>query len=204
MVIVRAEAWLEVEVATPATVEVELLVEERTGRVVWGEEVEVLCSTTTPGNPPAILQLSLITANSSSSSSSEQPTLESQELAGPSLSASYSPALEESGARFGCRWWQLDPESGSILYHGLQLSPPLEVVMAPSLLGERELETSLLYYPGLTIAPQLRSRPVPEPSQVTWRLLTTNQSVLTPSQAAEVSRTEIFSQILLKYFHIFD
>ena len=172
---VRAEAWVEVEVASPATVEVEV-VEGDT--VEWGQEVEVLCSASS-GHPPPRLQLSLL--------NSSGPAVESQ--AGPGTARlSHFPALEESGARFGCRWWQEDPQ-GHILYQGQELSGPLEVVMAPSL--TLELETSLLYYPGLTLAPQLMSRPVPAQSEVVWRLLTQNQTVFTPSEAAEAGLVDL-------------
>ena len=114
--------------------------------------------------------------------------MESQ--AGPpgTLRLSHFPALEESGARFGCRWWQEDPQ-GDILYQGQELSGPLEVVMAPSL--TLEVETSLLYYPGLTLAPQLMSRPVPSQSEVTWQLVTENHTVFTPSEAAEVGLADL-------------
>ena len=167
---------MTVEVATPATVEVELEVPD--GRVVWGEEVDVLCSASS-GHPPPHLQLSLL--NSSA--------LGSESQAGPGAARlSHFPALEESGARFVCSWWQQDPQ-GNILYQGQELSGPLEVVMAPSL--TLEVETSLLYYPGLTIAPQLMSRPVPSQSEVVWRLVTENQTVFSPSEAAEAGLAEL-------------
>ena len=162
--------------ATPATVEVEVEVDE--GRVMWGEEVEVVC-TVRSGHPPAQLQLSLL--------NSSEPALASQ--AGPGAARlSYFPALQETGARFACRWWQPDLE-GNILYQGQEVSGALEVVMAPSL--TLEVETSLLYYPGLTIAPQLMSRPVPTQGEVTWRLVTDNHTVFSPSEAAEVGLADL-------------
>ena len=169
---------MAVEVATPATVEVEVKVEE--GRVMWGEEVDVVC-TARSGHPPPHLQLKLL-------NSSDPPAQHSQPEFQGVARLSHFPALEESGARFGCRWWQQDPE-GNILYEGQEVSSPLEVVMAPSL--TLEVETSLLYYPGLTIAPQLMSRPVPSQSEVTWQLVTENHTVFTPSEAAEVGLADL-------------
>ena len=165
------------EVATPATVEVEM----KEDPVMWGEEVEVVCRARS-GHPPAHLQLSL-------QNTSASPGLESQVEPGlVTVRLSHFPALQETGARFVCSWWQSDTE-GNILYQGLEESGPLEVVMAPSL--TLELDTSLLYYPGLTIAPQLMSRPVPGPGEGSWRLVTDNHTVLTSSEAAELGLVDL-------------
>ena len=177
---VRAEAWISVEVARPAAVKLHVTgqEEEEVVRVVWGEEVSVRCSPRDSGHPPPVLQLSLL-------NSSAEAAEESQ--AGSEAELSYFPTLQESGARFSCRWRQ---EAGQeTLYQGQELSAPLDVVMAPSLL--LEVETSRLYYPGLTISPQLMSRPLPAPAQVTWRILTENQTVFSVPEAGEAGLVDL-------------
>ena len=168
------------EVARPAAVKLHVTgqeekEEEKVVRVVWGEEVSVRCAPRDSGHPPPVLQLSLL--NSSAEESKE----------GSEAELSYFPTLQESGARFSCRWRQ---ESGQeTLYQGQELSAPLDVVMAPSLL--LEVETSRLYYPGLTISPQLMSRPLPAPAQVTWRILTENQTVFSVPEAGEAGLVDL-------------
>ena len=167
------------EVARPATVQLLVagLEEKEKVRVVWGEEVTVRCAPRDLGHPPPLLQLSLI--------NSSEPVEESR--AGAVAELSYFPTLQESGARFACRWSQ--EAGGRRLYQGEELSAPLDVVMAPSLL--LEVESSLLYQHGLTLTPQLMSRPVPGPSEVTWRVVTDNQTVLSVPEAAEAGLADL-------------
>ena len=165
--------------ARPAQVELRVEGEsEGKVRVVWGERVAVVC--TASGHPEPSLQLGLL----NSSEAEEQP-----EAGGPRVELSYSPTLQEAGARFVCRWRQEEAESGRTLYEGEEISVELDVVMAPSLL--LEVETDLQYRPGLRISPQLMSRPVPQPSQVTWRLLTDNQTVLSLPEAGEAGLVDV-------------
>ena len=82
---------MSVNVATPAKVELKVTVkEQQKEKVVWGEEVQVVCQVTTPGNPSPSLQLKL----------------ESKELTsvitdqGQLASTSHFPTLQESGQRY--------------------------------------------------------------------------------------------------------
>ena len=91
---IRAEAWLNVSVATPARAEVRVTGGRGAGRgeveVVWGRQLEAACEVVTPGSPPPVLRVSLETEEANSSGA----------VAGdPAANLTYFPTLAESGSR---------------------------------------------------------------------------------------------------------
>ena len=88
--------------------------------------------------------------------------------------------------RFVCTWSQTG-RGGALLYTGRHASPPLQVVMAPSLLLEMEPGHAHLDTPSTvtTITPQFMARPVPRPQELAWTLVTANLTSLDLAEAAE-------------------
>ena len=69
------------------------------------------------------------------------------------------------------------------MYKGESVSGPLNVVMGPSII--MEMETQYIYEEGLRITPQFMARPVPDPEDIRWYVLTENQTTLDVHEAAE-------------------
>ena len=94
--------------------------------------------------------------------------------------------------RFVCTWSQTG-RGGALLYTGRHASPPLQVVMAPSLLLEMEPGHTHLDTPTsvTTITPQFMARPVPRPQDLAWTLVTANLTSLDLAEAAEAGVADI-------------
>ena len=82
---------MSVNVATPAKVELKVTVKEQVKeKVLWGDEVQVQCKVTAPGNPAPSLQLKLETKELT-------PLISDND--GQLAAISYFPTLQESGQR---------------------------------------------------------------------------------------------------------
>ena len=151
-------------VAVPAIVSLNIPTKQEKVVVVWGEEVEVVCLVERPGNPAPIISLSL---NKSS---------DMAQLGGGSRAkVSYYPTMEETGSVFICKWEQVGP-GGEVLYQGEEVSAPLEVIMAPSILAETPAE--YLYEDRMELVVQFMAKPAPGKEDVQWFLVMDNQTKL--------------------------
>ena len=161
-------------VATPAKVMLKVMgsrsKEQEEITVIWGQEVEAECKVMLPSNPAPSLHLSLNNSSQVTRTSSGTARL------------TYLPSLRESGSRFSCSWLQSGPDGGT-LYKGEAVSGPLNVVMGPSLI--MEMETQFIYEEGLRITPQFMAKPVPDPEDIRWYVLTENQTTLDVQEAGE-------------------
>jgi len=150
---IRDEAWLEVMVAVPAKVILNLSNTNGKILVEKGEALQVGCSVEEAGHPSPKVQLRL-------NRSSELVPLESG-----LETVQYFPTLEESGSEFSCVWEQVGP-LGQVLYQGKETGPLLEVVMAPYITSN--IPSILTYEEGMELRVTFEAKPPPSVEEIKW------------------------------------
>ena len=86
---------------------------------------------------------------------------------GENTTVSYYPSLQDTGATLLCQWEQVGP-GGEVLYIGEEVTAPLDVVLAPTILPS---PAQYLYHDGTKLIIQFLAKPVPAHKDVKWFLI---------------------------------
>ena len=160
----RDEAWLSVMVAVPAMVSLNIPTTKEKVVMVQGKEVEVACLVKKTGHPAPTISLSM-----NKSSDMAKPG------GGRRARVSYYPTMEETGSVFICKWEQVGP-GGEVLYQGEEVSAPLDVMMAPSILPDTPAEYQ--YQDSMQLLVIFLAKPAPAQEDVQWYMVMENQARL--------------------------
>ena len=148
-----------------------------TMKVIQGEEMDVRCLVSKAGNPPPSISLSL---NKSSDLA--------QLGGGDRALVSYYPTEEETGSVFICKWEQVGP-MGTILYQGEEVSAPLYVMIAPSIVEDTPGE--YLYQEGMEVVMEFLAKPAPAKENVQWEMMTETKEKMVLEDLAVVEVGEV-------------
>ena len=164
-------------VAVPAMVSLNIPTTKEKVVVVQGKEVEVACLVKKTGHPAPTLSLSM---NKSS---------DMAKLGGGSRArVSYYPTMEETGSVFICKWEQVGP-GGEVLYQGEEVSAPLDVMMAPSILPDTPAEYQ--YQDSMQLLVIFLAKPAPAQEDVQWYMVRENQTRLGVEEMEELVVGEV-------------